>query len=417
MKKEIIKILNQIYNNEEINLSVLNENDSDLKEILSKIDEKYKTLHLLNTASDLEDIMDNVPIGICITNKFGHFEYVNPAYCRLYGYNRTELIGKHFSIVVPEENRAELNKLHDDFMGRTYELQGEWTVKNKKNELITIIANASYLENLKGEPKKITYVLDITDKKRTVAELQETVSRLAEESKSMKQFQESRNRVERMIRHDIKNPVNGILGFTNILLEQESDSEKIEILGYVKESAEKIQEIIEQSSDLIKMEEGTYRPSFKRINLIEIFSKIETELRTIFKTKSLNFNFLFNKTELGEDESFYIFGKRLHIENLFANLIKNAAEASPFNRAIKLNITKDKADVIVKIHNEGAVPKSIRDNFFEKYSTYGKKDGTGLGTYIAKLITENHNGSISLKTDEEFGTEVEVRLPNNFIKN
>jgi hypothetical protein len=41
--------------------------------------------------------------------------------------------------------------------------------------------------------------------------------------------------------------------------------------------------------------------------------------------------------------------------------------------------------VLVRVSNQGAVPPSVRSNFFEKYTTFGKKGGTGLGTYSAQL--------------------------------
>jgi signal transduction histidine kinase len=65
----------------------------------------------------------------------------------------------------------------------------------------------------------------------------------------------------------------------------------------------------------------------------------------------------------------------------------------------------------VAISNAGAVPARIRDCFFEKYATAGKKDGTGLGTYGARLIAETHGAKIAMTTSEEAGTTVTVSFP------
>jgi len=65
----------------------------------------------------------------------------------------------------------------------------------------------------------------------------------------------------------------------------------------------------------------------------------------------------------------------------------------------------------VDIHNQGAVPESIRDRFFERYVTYGKQYGTGLGTYSAMLIARAHGGNISFTTSREEGTHLLVTLP------
>lgn len=70
------------------------------------------------------EIFQQMPIGICITDTNGYFTDVNTTYCDTYGYTREELIGKPFTVVVPEDNHSTLEKLHKDFIQREYELQG-----------------------------------------------------------------------------------------------------------------------------------------------------------------------------------------------------------------------------------------------------------------------------------------------------
>ena len=59
----------------------------------------------------------------------------------------------------------------------------------------------------------------------------------------------------------------------------------------------------------------------------------------------------------------------------------------------------------------GAVPAAIRDRFFSKFATAGKKDGTGLGAYGAKLIAEIHGAKISMTTSDQKGTTVTAAFP------
>ena len=87
-------------------------------------------------------------------------------------------MGGHFTRVVPPENRELLMELHDKFLGRKYELHGEWDVVRKDGSPLTILASAAYLVNAEGEPKKATFVLDISERKRAERRLSETVDRL-----------------------------------------------------------------------------------------------------------------------------------------------------------------------------------------------------------------------------------------------
>ncbi|PRP66440.1 ATP-binding protein [Nonlabens agnitus] len=59
----------------------------------------------------------------------------------------------------------------------------------------------------------------------------------------------------------------------------------------------------------------------------------------------------------------------------------------------------------------GMIPEEIQPTFFEKYTTSGKDRGTGLGTYIAKMIAGFHGGNISFISSKEQGTTLFVVLP------
>ena len=103
-------------------------------------------------------------------------------------------------------------------------------------------------------------------------------------------------------------------------------------------------------------------------------------------------------------------GERIHLENLFSNLIRNAIEASRPNESVTVNIQRD-TDFLIDIHNSGVIPADIRDRFFDQYVTSGKPDGSGIGTYVARLIAEVHGGSIDFSTAADTGTHLYVRLP------
>ena len=110
----------------------------------------------------LATILDATPVGVCITTDEGLFEQVNPAYERLYGYAADELIGRHFTMVVPEDQRAELAALHDRFIGEGVEIRGEWGVQAKDGKPRTILADACRIVGLDGRYRKVTFVLDIS---------------------------------------------------------------------------------------------------------------------------------------------------------------------------------------------------------------------------------------------------------------
>lgn len=101
-------------------------------------------------------------LAFCVTNQTGHFVEVNDAYTQLYGYSREELIGSHFSMVLPEEFRAYATGVHNDFIAGAVEMPNEWTVMNKAGRLIRIQAEAIRVEEDNDPPSKLT-VIDVLE--------------------------------------------------------------------------------------------------------------------------------------------------------------------------------------------------------------------------------------------------------------
>ncbi|MBC7922870.1 MAG: PAS domain S-box protein [Ferruginibacter sp.] len=107
---------------------------------------------------DALSIIEDTDIGICITNDQGNFVAVNDAYCRVYGYDRSELVGHAFTIVVPEANQETMNTLHRKFMRDKREISREWEVRRKTGELISISVDTAFNDQVFGGPHKITFV-------------------------------------------------------------------------------------------------------------------------------------------------------------------------------------------------------------------------------------------------------------------
>lgn len=133
--------------------------------------------------SNLKNILEHTPVGVCITDRKGMFEDVNDAYCHLYGYAREELIGSHFSMVVPPRNKAFLSELHDRFIESGAEIRGEWDVVDKGGHDKAIIADAARIVMADSEVRKVTFVLDVTDKKRYEDQIKEKNALLEEQNR------------------------------------------------------------------------------------------------------------------------------------------------------------------------------------------------------------------------------------------
>jgi signal transduction histidine kinase len=115
------------------------------------------------------------------------------------------------------------------------------------------------------------------------------------------------------------------------------------------------------------------------------------------------------------------FGYSGQISQVFLNLITNALDALCYSDSPRPNPTvtivtesADDGSIIVKIRDNGpGIPDSIRGRIFEDFfTTKSEEIGTGMGLAIVhQIVTENHGGRISFRTDASWGTEFEVCLP------
>ncbi len=215
--------------------------------------------------------------------------------------------------------------------------------------------------------------------------------------------------VERIVRHDLKSPLMGIIGLPRLMLHDDNlTAEQKEMLEALQESGEQMLQLVNQSLNLYKLETGSYDYHPRPVNLLEIVRRVIRNLRMRYP-ECPGVEVFYNGAAAGETDQMLLPGDETLLYGMAANLIKNALEASGNETVV---ITLEQAQpCVMEVRNSLQVPEQIRDDFFEKYATYGKSGGTGLGTYSALLAVKAHGGSISMRSSDDAGTVVRVELP------
>lgn len=220
-----------------------------------------------------------------------------------------------------------------------------------------------------------------------------------------------REEVELITRHDLKGPLTAILYNPKIIMQNGPLSEKqLMFLRLIEVAGHKMLDMINRSMDLFRMERGTYVLHAIQVNIVSIIQSIFSELANEAERKELTLQLLLNGKPCGENDKFCLQGEELLCYTMLDNLIRNAVEASDKGQSVTVSLNKsDYLEIIIE--NDSAVPEEIRSTFFDKLSTSGKKGGTGLGTYSARLSAETQGGTIELDTSDEEGTQITIRFP------
>ena len=215
--------------------------------------------------------------------------------------------------------------------------------------------------------------------------------------------------VTRIIRHDLKSPLSGIIGIPRMLRKDDNITpHQQELLRTVEDAGTIMLDLINQSLNLYKLETGSYEFNPEEFDLLSLLDEIVQHIQ-IGHEKPVAVSLTLNNNPIHRKDAALVRAERPLIFSMFANLVRNGLESSE-GRPVKVDVSGN-GNWTIKIHNTGVVPEEVRKTFFEKYVTSGKPGGTGLGTYSARLIARQHGGDVTMRTASGEGTTVTVTLP------
>ena len=347
-----------------------------------------------------------IPIPACITNERQTFEDVNKAYCQLYGYDRDDLIGQPFTMIVPEAAREDMARMHDDFFKNTHEFSGQWEVVGHDGATRQVLSNAAYIgAQYYGYPLKITFVADITDLSSAQRNLQLTNELLSGKLAAQEIAQN-------LMVHDMRNPVHNIISISEMLMKRPNDEKREQWIQLIHQLAQRLERQIRSSSDLARMEAGNYQLQIECFDLLKLTHQIIRAASGDMARRTISPKVYYQGRFLEEPLSDVVIkADKFYLEQMLTNLIINAVEASPEEEDLVVEISTNSL-LRIEITNAGVVPRDIRSRLFEKNVTQGKTNGGGLGTYIAQSIARQHDGNITFSSsDQENCTTFRIELP------
>jgi signal transduction histidine kinase len=230
------------------------------------------------------------------------------------------------------------------------------------------------------------------------------------ERKQMEQIKED---VGRILQHDLITPLNPIISLPQLLMEDPNlTTEQKQFLSMISKAGDRMLNMIRLSLNLYKMEQGIFVFTPQPVNILNTFRDILADLSERIRAKKVVIRIVLNGLSALSHDSFLVTAEPTLCYSLFSNLVLNAIEASPASGAVSIFLDQDE-QAHIRIHNAGVVPRNIRSKFFEKYVTSGKVQGTGLGTYSARLMVTTMGGNIQMETDENSGTTLTVSLASS----
>ncbi len=227
---------------------------------------------------------------------------------------------------------------------------------------------------------------------------------LEERSRALELNARLREDVERMARHDLKTPLNSILGASRLLLEDSRLAiEQREMASVVERAGLRMLDMVNLSLGLYRMETGSYDFRPQAVDLRELLARVLADLLPQADAAGVALR------DPGPRAPVHARAEELLCYSILANLVKNAIEATPAGGTVTVQVLPGEP-VRVTVHNPGVVPAELAPRFFDKYTSTGKTGGTGLGTYSARLMARAQGGELLLHTGSSEGTTLELQL-------
>ncbi len=265
----------------------------------------------------------------------------------------------------------------------------------------------------------IVFIWYFTLNRAQVKELEEA-KRLEEEARQEAEIaSKSKGEFLSNMSHDIRTPMNAIVGMTAIATAHMDDPQQVQnCLKKITMSSRHLLGLINDVLDMSKIESGKMTLNEELVSLREIMESIVSIVQPQIKAKHQKFNI----------SIFNILSENVHCDSVrlnqvLLNLLSNAIKFTPENGSIEVKLHEEEsprgdayARIYIQVKDDGiGMSEEFRQHIFESFAREDNKrihrtEGTGLGMAITKYIVDAMGGEITVNSQQGVGTEFRVVL-------
>lgn len=358
----------------------------------------------MDTIETYKAVFNSAPDGLIVANNQGEILLINYQVEKLFGYTKSELIGKKIELIIPKRFHEKHSEQRSDYakkpsireMGAKKEL---WALRKDGTEFsVEISLSPIQLEN---RTLISAAIRDVSEKKKVELEIENQNKRLLRQNKELEQF-------TYLTSHDLHEPIQSLISFSS-LLKSEYEKELGELgnqyVDFISKSSSRLQELVKglMYYSLIGKEK-----EMKLVDYNEILDEIIFELAPSIKK---------NQIKIIKQKLPTIMSHSTEIKQLFKNLIENAIKFRKKDCLLEISITASKKNEFwfFSIEDNGIGIESHNKNIifviFKRLHNRNEYDGIGIGLAHCKKIIELHGGEIWVDSKLGEGSKFNFSIP------
>ncbi len=349
-------------------------------------------------------IIDGVKdYGIFALDTQGHVTSWNAGAERIKGYTEQEIIGQHFSVFYPPEERAQQPEVALGNATRDgHYMEEAWRSRKDGSRFwASVVITAQYDSTgaLRGF-SKITR--DITDRRTAEIALRAAQEESERASRAKSEF------LSRMS-HELRTPLNSILGFAQLLDMDSQPGQKARI-GHILRAGQHLLKLINEVLDIARIEAGRMPLNIESVPLASALQEAMSLVSPMAADGNIH---LAPLPQLPPDQG--VVADRQRLTQVLLNLLSNAIKYNLEHGQVSVEVTVDGPRVAVSICDtgKGIAPDRLALLFkpFERLETDPGVEGSGLGLALSKSLLEMMSGSLTVHSQPGSGSRFTFELP------
>ena len=369
--------------------------------IIRDISERMAAQERLRQSEEqLQTILDNLPIPISISHDSSkRLLYVNQAYCQLMGGSPSDYIGQE---TVNFYTKFKSPKHEIPAPDKYHEVRGLEVNLRKPGGSDFWAAISTYRTTYFNETANLCAIHDLSSQKHAEELLSEAKEAAEAASHAKSQFLSN-------MTHELRTPMNGVLGMTSILLDTKLNSEQLDIVNTIRMSGDTLLGTINEILDFSKLDADKVELEVVSFDLRACIEESLDLVSPLAVPKALNLVYFLEK---GTPR--WIRQDVTRVRQILANLLGNAVkftQAGEIIVSVKWESLADgQSKAIFAVQDTGiGIPADRTDRLFHSFSqvdasTTRRFGGTGLGLVISKRLAEAMGGTMWVESNEGVGS-------------